>query len=133
MGDFRKNRLQTDFKGITKKTLQGNIWGKKYPALKRNISCCKILEKKIFYCYVLGKKILSPEVLGKNFLPKPNHPYPLPPKKNLPLKHIKSTLSYHNLTTSLNFISHISYVIIYHNTDSRKMAKVRNKGVLLSH
>ena len=49
------------------------------------------------------------------------------------LKHIKSTLSYHNSTTSLNFISHISYVIIYHNTDSRKMAKVRNKGVLLSH
>ena len=88
----------------------------------------------MFYCYVSGKKILSPEVLGKNFLPKPNHPYPPPLKKIYHLlKHIKSTLSYHNSTTSLNFISHISYVIIYHNTDSRKMAKVRNKGVLLSH
>ena len=79
------------------------------------------------------KKFFLQRFWEKNFLPKPNHPYPLPPKKNLPLKHIKSTLSYHNSTTSLNFISHISYVIIYHNTDSRKMAKVRNKGVLLSH
>ena len=112
--------------------MQGNIWGKKYPALKE-ISLAVKYWKKIFYCYVSGKKILSPEILGKNFLPKPNHPYPLPTKKNLLLKHIKSTLSYHNLTTSLNFISHINYVIICHNTDSRKMAKVRNKGVLLSH
>ena len=79
------------------------------------------------------KKFFLQRFWEKNFLPKPNHPYPLPPKKNLPLKHIKLTLSYHNSTTSLNFISHISYVIIYHNTDSRKMAKVRNKGVLLSH
>ena len=54
MGDFRKNILKTDFGG---KFLQGNT---------------RPSEKKILHRFVLGKKL---------FLPKPNHPSPIPPSK----------------------------------------------------
>ena len=76
MGDFRKNRLQTDFEGI--KSLQGNIWAKKYPALKRNIPCCMILEKNLLLLCV-GEKNSFSRGFGKKLLTQTKSAIPLPP------------------------------------------------------
>ena len=78
MGDFRKNRLQTDFKGINKKTLQGNIWEKKYPALKEISLAVKYWKKNLLLLCV-GEKNSFSRGFGKKFLTQTKSPIPPPP------------------------------------------------------
>ena len=73
MGDFRKNRLQTDFEGINKKSLQGNIWGKKYPALKEISVAVKYWKKNVLLLNSFSRGF------GKKFLTQTKSPIPPPP------------------------------------------------------
>ena len=66
MGDFRKNILQTDFEG---KIVEGNTWGEKYPALKKNISLMAYNAEKRSYSAICWGKKSGSRGLGKKFLP----------------------------------------------------------------
>ena len=79
----KKNRLQTDFKGI--KSLAREYLAKKYPALKRNISCCIILEKNLLLLCVGEKNYFSRGFGKKISYPNQITHTPSPLKKIYPL------------------------------------------------
>ena len=65
-------------------------------------------QTKVFHHYMLGKKIPSLEVWKKKFLPKPNHPYPLPPQKLNPCNSSTTLWKDHFVTqTFLNLVDKI--------------------------
>ena len=64
-------------------------------------------QTKILHHYMLGKKIPSLEVWKKKFLPKPNHPYPLPPQKLNPCNSSTTLWKDYFVTQTLKLVDKI--------------------------
>ena len=81
-------------------------------------------QTKVLHHYMLGKKIPSLEVWKKKFLPKPNHPYPLPPQKLNPCNSSTTLWKDYFVTQTLKLVDKIPCGCCLCKTSLAKLCKV---------